>query len=598
MVGIAGIKGMLLRWAMLGAASLSALTAAAEEHCKVDGKGAMVVTANPLATDAALAVLKRGGNAIDAFVASQLVLGLVEPQSTGLGGGGFLVYYDATKKTLETFDARETAPAGATEDMFLEPDGTERGFSDAVLSGRSVGVPGLPLLLEVAHRAHGKKRWATLFEQARELAKNGFVISPRLSSQIAANAVNLSRDAAAAAYFLSPDGSAKPAGTLLENPSYAETLEKLRREGARGFYFGKIAADIARAVQQDPAAPGSLSTADLANYRVVVRTPVCGNYRAFEVCGMGPPSSGGIGVAQILGMLERFDLATAGAGTLDSVQLFTQANRLAFADRAQYLGDPDFVSVPVSGLLDPAYLASRSALIRENQDMGTASPGVPPGAVSPFATDGTVPRFGGTSHSSIRDECGNVVSTTTTIEGPFGNNRMVDGFVLNNELTDFAFTPSVNGSPVANRVEPNKRPRSSMSPTIVFDRDGEVAYTVGTPGGASIIAVTAQTLIEMIDWKLTPQRAASFPHFLNNNGVTLLEAALPGVTGPVDLGLLAPALTAMGHTVVSNPLTSGTGILQVTAAGLIGGADPRREGTVGGFVRGSPAAACGERARP
>jgi gamma-glutamyltranspeptidase/glutathione hydrolase len=545
----------------------------------------MVVTANPLATDAALQVLTRGGNAMDAFVASQLVLGLVEPQSTGLGGGGFLVYLDAAKRTLETFDGRETAPAGAAPDLFLKADGTELGFSEAVLSGRSVGVPGLPLLLEVAHRAHGKKRWASLFDSARELAANGFVISPRLSSQIAANAVNLGRDAAAAAYFLNPDGSAKAAGALLENPSYARTLDKLRREGAQGFYAGKIARDIARTVQQDPAAPGSLTLSDLADYRVVVRAPVCGSYRSFEVCGMGPPSSGAIGVAQILGMLERFDLASAGAGSLESVQLFTQANRLAFADRAQYVGDPDFVSVPVSGLLDPGYLGSRSALIREDQDLGTAGPGIPPGAGSLRASDGSLPRFGGTSHSSIRDECGNVVSATTTIEGPFGNNRMVDGFVLNNELTDFSFTPSVNGSPVANRVEPNKRPRSSMAPTIVFDRDGQVAYTVGTPGGASIIAVTAETLIEMIDWKLTPQRAAAFPHFLNNNGVTLLETALPGINGPVDLGGLAPALTALGHSVVSSALTSGTGILQVTPGGLVGGADPRREGNVGGFLR-------------
>lgn len=585
MLDSAGLGGKLRCWVVFAAAALWPSAAAAVEQCRADGKGAMVVTANPLATNAALEVLRGGGNAIDAFVASQLVLGLVEPQSTGLGGGGFLVYYDSAHKKLETFDARERAPAGVTEELFSRQDGTELGFSEAVLSGRSVGVPGVPLLLEVAHRAHGRRRWASLFDSALELARDGFVISPRLNAQIAANALNLARDPAAAAYFLNPDATAKASGTLLENPSYAETLETLRRDGAKGFYTGKIARDIARTVQQDANAPGTLTTTDLANYRVVLRTPVCGLYRDFEVCGMGPPSSGGIAVAQILGMLERFDLAAAGPGTLRSVQLFTQANRLAFADRARYLGDPDFVDVPVSGLLDPGYIASRSALILEDHDLGTASPGVPPGAGSRGAADGSVPRFGGTSHSTIRDECGNVVSTTTTVESPFGNNRLVDGFLLNNELTDFAFTPVVNGSPVANRVEPNKRPRSSMSPTIVFDRDGKVAYTAGSPGGATIIPVTAQTLIALIDWQLPPQRAAAFPHFFNNNGSTVLEAPLASVNGPVDLTLLIPGLTALGHTVITNAVTSGTGIIQVTAAGLIGGADPRREGTVGGLLR-------------
>ncbi len=585
MLDIAGRLETKLRcWAVLAVAALCPSAAAAAEQCRADGKGAMVVTANPLATDAALEVLRGGGSAIDAFVASQLVLGLVEPQSTGLGGGGFLVYYDSAHEKLETYDARERAPAGVTEELFSKPDGTALGFSEAVLSGRSVGVPGVPLLLEVAHRSHGKKRWESLFDSALELARDGFVISPRLNAQIAANALNLARDPAASAYFLNPDGTAKASGTLLENPSYAETLETLRLDGAKGFYTGKIARDIARTVQQDPSAPGTLTTTDLANYRVVLRTPVCGGYRDFEVCGMGPPSSGGIAVAQILGMLERFDLAAAGPGTLRAVQLFTQANRLAFADRARYVGDPDFVDVPVSGLLEPGYIASRSALISEDQDLGTASPGVPPGASS-GAADGSAPRFGGTSHSTIRDACGNVVSATTTVESPFGNNRLVGGFLLNNELTDFAFTPVVNGSPVANRVEPNKRPRSSMSPTIVFDRDGKVAYTAGSPGGATIIPVTAQTLIALIDWKLPPQRAAAFPHFFNNNGSTVLEAPLPSVTGPVDLTLLIPELTAFGHTVVTNAVTSGTGIIQVTEAGLIGGADPRREGTVGGLLR-------------
>lgn len=585
MLEIAGVRGRLRRWVVLIGAGLGANAAVAREQCQPDGRGAMVVTANAHATDAALDVLRRGGNAIDAFVASQLVLGLVEPQSTGLGGGGFLVYYDAGRAQLETFDGRETAPAAVGEDLFLNPDGTELAFADAVLSGRSVGVPGVPMLLEVAHRAHGSQPWTSLFGRALQLAQHGFAISPRLNAAVTANAANLARDPAAAAHLLNPDGTAKVAGTLLLNPNYAATLHTLSREGAQGFYTGRIAQDIAAAVQQDPRAPGALAITDLASYRVVVRTPVCGAYRDFEVCGMGPPSSGGIGVAQILGMLERFDLTAAGPGTLRSVQLFTQANRLAFADRARYLGDPDFVDVPVPGLLDPAYLASRSALILEDRDMGAASPGVPPGVSSAGVMDGSVPRFGGTSHSTIRDECGNVVSTTTTVEGPFGNHRLVAGFFLNNELTDFAFTPSVNGSPVANRVAPHKRPRSSMSPTIVFDGSGAVAYTAGTPGGASIIPVTAQTLIALIDWQLPPQGAAAFPHYFNNNGATVLELSLPSVTGPVDLSALGPSLTAMGHSVTTSAVNSGVGILQVTATGLVGAADPRREGTVGGFLR-------------
>jgi len=543
--------------------------------------GAMVVTANPLATQAGLDVLAKGGNAVDAAIAVQLVLGLVEPQSSGLGGGAFAVYYDGRKRKLGTYDARETAPAAATESLFLNPDGTAMGFTAAVRSGKSVGVPGVPRLLETLHRSHGRLAWNTLFRSAQTLARNGFAISPRLNQQVAATLTGIQRDPVASAYFLNADGTPKAVGTVLTNPAYATTLDLLERSGANGFYRGRVAQDIVTSVTTDAGGASSMTLADLDRYRVIPREPVCGNYRGLAVCGMGAPSSGGVAVIQMLGMLERFDMRAAGAQSLRSVHLFTQANRLAFADRAKYLADPAFVSVPTGGLIDPAYIASRSALINETADMGTATAGTPPNNTAWTNPDPSPPSLTGTSHLSIRDKDGNVVSMTTTVESAFGNNKMVDGFMLNNELTDFSFTPTSGGAPVANKVEGGKRPRSSMAPTIVFDPRGSVKYVTGSVGGSSIIPAVAKQILALVDWQQDPQAAATLPHFYNLNGSTTLETFVPGLIGPQDVSLLAPNLQGMGHTTSITSITSGIATIAVDGRDMVGGVDPRREGTVG-----------------
>ena len=483
----------------------------------------MVVTANPLATDAAERVLQTGGTAADAMIAAQTVLGLVEPQSSGIGGGAFVVYYDAASDTTTTIDAREKAPSAATEDRF-----SGLGFFSAWQSGLSVGVPGVPRLLEYMHDNYGTRPWQTLFNPAKTLAQSGFELTERTSLQAAALlARNPSceerlffRDPTALAYFADPDTcEAKPAGTIVTNKDYADVMKALAKHGADAFYEGEIADAIAEAVQNDPAIAGDMTAADLAAYDVVERDPVCLNYRDHDVCGMGPPSSGGLAVGQILGILENFDLegiAAAGDGPLDEevVHLVAQAGRLAFADRNLYVGDTDFVTVPVEGMLDEEYLASRAELIGP-MDMGTASPGTPPGDFDPTAPDPSA-KNSGTSHISIVDRWGNALSMTTSIESSFGNGVMVHGFLLNNELTDFSFRPTDGeGTPIANRVQPDKRPRSSMSPTIVFDAAGNVELVTGSPGGSRIIGYTAQSVINHVDFGLDPQLSVATPHFLS-----------------------------------------------------------------------------------
>ncbi len=546
------------------------------------GKREMVVTANPDATLAAIKVLRRGGNAVDAMIAAQAMLGLVEPQSSGMGGGAFVVYYDAGTGTTTTFDAREKAPAAATEDRF---EGL--GFFQAWQSGLSVGVPGVPALLEEMHDRYGSQPFPSLFWDAQRTAREGFAISQRTSDQVATLlSFNPSceeriffRDPAALEYFANPDCTAKPAGTIVTNRPYAQTLIRYGRAGAREFYKKRTARSIVRAVQLDPAIGGDMTLDDLANYEVIERPPVCIDYRSHEVCGMGPPSSGGIAVGQILGILEPFDL---GNDPLDerAVHLFAQAGRLAFADRNLYVGDTDFVTVPVDGLLDKDYLATRSALITD-ADLGTASPGTPPGVFDPQAPD-TADTESGTSHISIIDRKGNALSMTTTVESSFGNGVLVEGFLLNNQLTDFSFRPTDDdGTPIANRVQPNKRPRSSMSPTIVFDADGQVELVTGSPGGSRIIGYTAQSIINVIDFGLDPQAAIEVPHYGNRNGSTELEIPIPGVTLDYDVDALRTALENRGHPVSVRSLTSGLSIIQVDGDLLIGGADQRRDGTVG-----------------
>ncbi|GAA0396348.1 gamma-glutamyltransferase [Cocleimonas flava] len=541
----------------------------------VTTKKEMVVTTNPLATAAGEKILRNGGTAADAMVAVQTVLGLVEPQSSGLGGGAFVVYYDARKGKLTTFDAREKAPASATGDRFAG-----LGFVEAWQSGLSVGVPGTPRMMEYVHDKYGRLPWRKLFKPAIKLAQKGYPLTGRTSEQVqgllsrnaACDDRLYFRDPTAFEYFANADCTAKAEGTMMFNQPYADTLKKLRKKGADGFYSGDIAEAIAAATQGDLAIAGDMTVEDLANYNVVEREPVCLDYRGHNVCGMGPPSSGALAVGQILGILENFDVS-GDPLAVENVHLFTQAGRLAFADRGKYVADSDFVEVPVDGMLNKDYLATRAALIDPEMDMGTASPGVPPGVIELAAADVTA-KNSGTSHVSIVDQWGNALSMTTTIESSFGNGVMVHGFLLNNELTDFSFSAEDSeGVPIANRVEANKRPRSSMSPTIVFDEDGRLEIVTGSPGGSRIIGYTAQSIMNIIDFGLDPQEAINVPHYMNRNGRTDVEIPIVDVTLDYDAEALALSLKELGHSDPGVPLedrsvgviaqTSGLSIIQV-----------------------------------
>ncbi|MBI3515646.1 MAG: gamma-glutamyltransferase [Proteobacteria bacterium] len=532
----------------------------------------LVVAAHPLAAQAGADILAAGGSAADAAVAVQLMLGLVEPQSSGLGGGAFALLWDEATRKLTSLDGRETAPAGATPALFLAPDGKPASFYDAVIGGRAVGVPGVPRLLAALHARAGRLPWARVFEPAIRLAESGFAITSRLARLIAADKF-LAGDPAARAYFFEPDGTPKRAGTVLRNPGYAAVLRALASGGADAFYAGAIAADVVAAVASEPH-PGSLSASDLAAYRVIEREPVCGRYRAVTVCGMGPPSSGGVAVLQILALLERFDLAASRVGTVASAHLLAEASRLAFADRDQYLADPAFVPQPVAALLDPSYLAQRAMLISPERSLGKAVPGELPrraGALAPCCAPDASLELPSTSHFSIVDRAGNVVAMTTTIEDAFGARRMVRGVLLNNQLTDFSFLPERDGKPVANRVEPGKRPRSSVAPTIVLGADGNPMIVVGTPGGSRIIGYVAQALVAMLDWGLDAQAALELGHVVNRNGATDLEAGSAAAA-------LKDGLEKLGHAVNLAELNSGLHAMLRRGGTWIGGADPRREG--------------------
>ncbi|OES24160.1 gamma-glutamyltransferase [Alteromonas macleodii] len=580
--------------------SLSNATLATGLPEAVETKREMIVTSHPLATDVGARILKRGGTAVDAMVAAQAVLGLVEPQSSGLGGGAFVVLYDAHNRELKTFDARETAPAAATEDRFAFLD-----FGLAWQSGLSVGVPGVPRLLEELHDEYGYLPLKKVLRPARRLATNGFELDQRTSDQVAfLLSLNPSceirvffRDPTSFEYFANPDCTAKPAGTLIQNPEYAETLRVLAKEGADGFYEGEIAQNIVTAVQTDLVIPGDLTLEDLENYVVIEREPVCGEYKEHAICGMGAPSSGGLAVGQMLGILDNFSIEGEPLD-VDNVHLFTQSGRLAFADRNLYVADPDFVTIPSKGMLDEHYLANRALLITDT-DLGVVEAGVPPGTFDPFSPDSRAKNTG-TSHISIVDRYGNALSMTTSIESPFGNGVMVNGFLLNNQLTDFSFQATdANGLPIANRVEGGKRPRSSMSPTIVFDPNHRVKMVTGSPGGSGIIGYTAQSIFNVLGFGLDPQQAINIPHYMNKNGVTEIELPITGVTLDYDPAALAQALKEKGHSdpnvpveqriVLINAQTSGLGTIVIErnkrgkrVKKLVGGADARRGGKVGG----------------
>ncbi len=528
----------------------------------------MVAAANPLAVEAGMAMLRQDGSATDAAIATALVLGLVEPQSSGIGGGAFLLHYSAASREVAAYDGRESAPAGADEALFLTADGEPLPFWEAVVGGRSVGTPGLLRMLELAHQAHGRLPWAELFEPAIRLAEEGFAVSPRLHQLIAGDRY-LKRYPETAAYFHDPAGNPLPVGHLLKNPAYAATLRAVAAGGADAFYRGAIAVDIATRVRGVADNPGRLSYSDLATYEARRRAPLCLPYRQWIVCGMPPPTSGGVAVLQILKLLERFDLAAQAPLSPEAIHLVAEAGRLAFADRNRFLADSDFVAVPLDALLDPAYLAGRSMLIDPAASLGEASPGLPgQQAAAPAQLDPP-----STSHLSVVDAEGNAVSMTASIESAFGARVMARGFLLNNELTDFSFRPQVDGQPVANRVEPGKRPRSSMSPTLVLDRRGRFVMAIGSPGGSRIIGYTAKAIIAALDWNLTMQEAVALPNFVNRNGATDLEAGTAAEAAKA-------ALEALGHEVNVRDLTSGLHGIRLTPAGLQGGADPRREGVV------------------
>ncbi|WP_286240497.1 gamma-glutamyltransferase [Neptuniibacter halophilus] len=583
MVNLKSFAKTGLLWVCLLFLALSLPLAAVEEDLapehatgqqhnqSVQADKALVVTAHPLATRAGYEVLQNGGSAADAAVAIQAMLTLVEPQSSGIGGGAFMLYWDQQAGRLHAYDGRETAPASADAKLFYRDD-KPMSWPDALVGGRSVGTPGVLKLLEMAQTHHGKLPWAALFRAAIDQSRAGFSVGPRLH-QLIASGINpgLDRYPQARDYFFTPAGEPLPVGYLRQNPRLADSLEQIAESGTDAFYQGPLAAAMVDRIRQVSDNPGRLSLEDLASYQAVEREPLCLPYQRFRVCGFPPPTSGGVTVLQILKLLEGFDLSQPDPLSPRFNHLFTQASRLAFADRGRYLADPDFVDVPVAGLLDPTYLQQRAALIHAQQDSGQAQPGVPENSELSRADDQS-PELPSTSHFVVVDQWGNAVSVTSSIEMAFGSTLMAGGFLLNNQLTDFSFVPEQDGRAIANRVEAGKRPRSSMAPFMVFDEQGRLYAAIGSPGGSRIINYVARSLLLMLNSDLPLQEVVNQPHVSNRNGQTELEA---GTTAEQ----LAKPLAEMGHQIKIRDLNSGLhGFRRLPQGGWESAVDNRREG--------------------
>lgn len=536
----------------------------------------MISVANPHAANAGLEILRRGGSAVDAAIAAQLVLGLVEPQSSGLGGGALVLHWNAKTQALNAYDGRETAPVNAKPDRFLK-EGKRLPFRDAVKSGLSVGTPGLVRLLEHLHKKHGKVPWKDLFQPAIRLARDGFDVTTRLHLMLQWFGKS-SFSPEARDYFFDANGSPWGIGHTLKNAAYAETLKQIAKEGADAFYKGPIADAIVRAVTSVPDRPGDLTLNDLATYQVKERKPLCVPYKGRTICGFPPPSSGGVAIAQIMKLIEPLDIGVGTDGTPTTAALHTiiEAQKLAYADRNRYLADPDFVKVPVLGLLDKTYLQERRSLIKMDSILPKVQPGTPPGLKKQaFGRDATQENVG-TSHISVIDGSGNAIAWTTTIEGAFGSGLFSNGFLLNNELTDFSFKPTdQDGRPIANRVQPGKRPRSTMSPTIVLNADGTPYIAIGSPGGSRIILYVVKALIGMLDWNLNAQQAIDLPNFGTTGKGVQVETAFGSVWNGINL-------LAKGHTVTPDLMNSGLHAVVRRKDHLEGAADPRREGVAVG----------------
>lgn len=546
-------------------------TTAIEQKQLVIARHYMASAANPLAVKAGEQILAKGGSAVDAAIAMQLVLGLVEPQSSGIGGGLFLLHWDKQKNSLTSIDGRETAPAAAGPDLFMQ-NGKLMSWREAFVGGKAVGVPGVIKALELAHQQHGVLPWAELFTPAIEIAEQGFTVSPRLAGLLKANwNPGLDKFALSAAYFKT-EGQWLPAGFVRKNPDYAALLKKISKQGSQAFYQGDNAKALVEAVQQAAVNAGNITLADVTAYQPKQREPLCIPYREFKICSMAPPSSGGLAVLQMMGMLSHYPLAKLKPNSVEAIHLISQAGKLAFADRERFAADPDFVKVPVQGLLAADYLKQRAGLLTAPE--GAAAVAGQPQGAEPLASGNAI-EFANTSHLSVVDSKGNAVSMTTSIENAFGSGLFVNGYLLNNQLTDFSLQAKVDGYWVANRVEAKKRPRSSMAPMMVFDKDGSLVYITGSPGGSRIINYVAQNLVAVLDWDMDAQQAANLPRFTHRNDGLVLEQN-------TNLSQLVPALLELGYKPKLADLNSGIHAVEIKKDRLEGAADPRREGIAAG----------------